>query len=68
MLSCLVPSRAKIVPWRLAHTPLSQLKAGSLFSRVLYKAPVVLLVSLELDGSSFSPADVPHDHGVIGAA
>lgn len=38
------------------------------FPRVLYKAPGVLLVSLELDGRAFSPADVPHDHGVVGAA
>ena len=46
----------------------SRLSEGNLFSEFLVKAPAALLVSLELDGCSFPPADVPHDNGVIGAA
>lgn len=31
------------------------------------KAPAALPMSLELDGCSFSPTDVPHDDRVVGA-
>lgn len=35
---------------------------------VSWRPEAALLVSLELDGRAFSPANVPHDDGVIGTA